>query len=345
MTRSTRHTAARLAAGVATATLLLAGCAGEVPQPEPEPAATAPLPVLDEDRTERILAEVEETIDAADAALDAELLSDRVTGPALSMRQAEYRLSAASEGERSPTPLTTSSQVEVVAATDEWPRSLYVVSHVPDDGNLPLLLVLTQDTPRDQYKLWFWTSLLPGAQTPSTANPQIGSPQLAPDAEGLVATPQQAVEQYAGLLSDPESSELFAEDPFRTGYAEMIDALRATVEVAGEVDERYEVREGTVSTMQTAEGGAVVVGVIDGRLAISKTVEGSTLEAGGDIGLLMGQDPAIDGAARAHYLIPVAFAVPPEGSDEPISVLGALHVLANVGVDEPVDDGDDDTEG
>ncbi|WP_324649814.1 hypothetical protein [Georgenia sp. H159] len=347
MTGSTRHTAARLAAGVATTALLLAGCAGEVPQPQPEPAATAPLPVLDEDRIERILADVQETIDDADAALDAELLTDRVTGPALSMREAEYRLSAASEGDRAPTPLTTSSQVEVVAATDEWPRSLYVVSSVPDDANLPLLLVLTQETPRDQYKLWFWTSLLPGAQTPSTANAEIGSPQLAPDAEGLVATPQQTVEQYAGLLAEPDSSELFADDPFRTGYAEMIDALRSTIEVAGAVGETYEVREGTVSAMQTAEGGAVVVGVIDGRLTIRKTVEGSSLEAGGDIGLLLGQDPAIDEVAQAHYLIPVAFAVPPEGSDEPISVLGAVHVLANVGVPEsqPADEEDGGTEG
>jgi len=349
MTGSTRHMSARLAAGVVTTALLLAGCAGEVPQPAPEPAATAPMPVLDEDRIERILADVEETIDAADATLDPEVLTDRLTGPALAMRQAEYRLSAASDGERAPTPLTTNSQVEVVAATDEWPRSLYVVSHVPDDANLPLLLVLTQETPRSQYMLWFWTSLLPGAETPSTANPQVGSPPLAPDAEGLVATPAETVERYARLLPDPdgEGSELFAEDPFRTGYAEMIDALRSTVEVAGQVDESYEVREGTASAMETADGGAVVVGVIDGRLTIRKTVEGSSLEAGGDIGLLMGEDPSIENSAQAHYLIPVAFAVPPEGSDEPISVLGAVHVLANVAVDraQPADGEDDGAEG
>ncbi len=346
-THHPRRAGARLLAGAVTGALLLAGCAGEVPQPAPEPAATTPQPVLDEDRIDRILDDVEETIVAGDEALDAELLSERVTGPALSMRQAEYRLAEASDGERTPTPLTTNSQVEVVAATDEWPRSLYVVSHVPDDANLPLLLVLTQEDARSQYKLWFWTSLLPGAETPSTALPEAGSPQLAPDAEGLVATPQQTVEYYAGLLADPdgENAELFAEDPFRTGYAEMIDALRSTIEVAGEVEERYGVREGTVSAMQTAEGGAVVVGVIDGRMTIRRTVEGSTLEAGGDIGLLMGEEPRIDGAAQAHYLIPVAFAVPPAGSEEQISVLGALHVLANVGVHEPEPEDEEDDGG
>jgi len=348
MTGSTRrHTGARLAAGAVTTVLLLAGCAGEVPQPEPEPAATAPQPVLDEDRIERILQDVQETIETADAELDPELLTDRVTGPALAMRDAEYRLSTASGGERTPTPLTTSSQVEVVAATDEWPRSLYVVSHVPDDANLPLLLVLTQESPRNQYKLWYWTTLLPGVQTPSTANPQAGSPPLAPDAEGLRLTPEQTVAAYAELLADPDggNAELFAEDPFRTGYAEMIRALRSTVEVAGEVEESYAVREGTVSAMETAEGGAVVVGVIDAKITLTRTVEGSTLEAGGDIGLLIGERPRIEGAAHAHYLMPVAFHVPPADSEEPVGVLGAVHALANVALTEPVDEEADDGEG
>lgn len=349
MTGTTQQTRrARLAAGVATTALLLAGCAGEVPQPEPEPAATAPQPVLDESRIERVLEDVEETLDAGDAALDAELLTDRLAGPALAMRQAEYRLAEASDGERTPTPLTTNSQVEVVAATDEWPRSLYVISHVPDDANLPLLLVLTQEDPRSQYKLWFWTSLLPGAETPSTARPDAGSSPLPADHDGLALTPQQTVELYAGLLGDPEAegAARFAEDPFRSSYAEIIGALRSTVEVAGEVSERYDVREGTVSAIETADGGALVVGVIDGRLNLRRTVEGSTLEAGGDIGLLMAQDPRIDREARAHYLIPVAFAVPPADSEDPVAVLGASQVLANVGVSEPAqEDEADDGEG
>jgi len=333
-TRNSRRV--RLSAGLAGVALLLAGCGGDVPQPQPDPSSSTPLPVLDEDRIERVLDEVEATIEEGDASLDPDILAERLTGPALSMREAEYRLAEASDGQRTPTPLTTNSQVEVVAATDEWPRSLYVVSHVPDDANLPLLLVLTQEDARSQYKLWFWTSLLPGAQTPSTARPDAGSMPLAPDAGGLLATPEETVELYAGLLADPdgEGADLFAEDPFRTSYAEMIDALRSTVEVAGEVRERYGVRENTVSAIETADGGALVVGVVDSRLFLSKTVEGATLEAGGDIGLLMAQDPRIDDAAEAHYLIPVAFSVPPEGSEELISVLGAAQILANVAVSE-----------
>ncbi|MEE6280628.1 hypothetical protein [Georgenia sunbinii] len=341
---TTRRRAVRMVATAATAAVMLAGCGSDVPQPEPEPAATAPVPVLDDDRIERILDDVQTVVAEGDEALDAELLESRVSGPALDMRRAEYQLAAASDGERAPTPLTTDSQVEVVAATDEWPRSLFVVSHIPQDANLPLLLVLTQQSPRDQYKLWFWSPLLPGAQTPTTARPEAGSPPLAPDAEGLRRTPAEAVSAYADLLGDPGTSSDFADDPFRAGYREMIDALSATVEVAGEVTERYAVRDGSVAAMTTDDGGALVVGVIDAGLTISRTVDGSTLEAGGDIALLMGDGARIAGSATADYLVPVALVVPPAGSPDPITVLGAGHVISQVSVEEPEPEADDESE-
>lgn len=346
-THHARRTGARLAAGAVTTALLLAGCAGEVPQPHPEPAATTPQPVLEPERIERILGEVEETIEAADSELDPALLDGRVTGPALDMRAAEYRLAQASDGERAPTPLTTASQVEAVAATDEWPRSAVVISHVPDDANLPLLLVLTQADARSQYQLWFWTSLLPGVQTPSIANVETGSPQLAPDAEGLLLSPLETVAGYAELLADPDGARAaqFGPDPFREGYVSMIQALRETVEVAGEVAEDYAVRDGSVVALQAVDGGAVVVGVIEATLTITKTVEGGSLEAGGDIGLLMGESADIEGSAEAHYLIPVAFSVPPAGSEEPVTVLGASHVLADVTVHAPEEGEEGDGEG
>ena len=262
----TRRVTARLAAGLAGVALLLAGCTGEVPQPEPDPTATTPFPVLDRDRMERILEEVGETIAEADAELDPELLSGRVTGPALAMRTAEYRLAEASEGERTPTPVSTASQVEAVAATDQWPRAVFVISHVPDDANLPLLLVLKQQDARSPYQLWYWTTLLPGVQTPSTAHIDSGSPQLAPDAEGLVLTPAQTLEAYAGLLGDPsaDSAELFTDDPFRTGYTEMIEALRSTVEVAGEVEVDYSVQK--VAELWGRRPGTVRDWIRSGRL-------------------------------------------------------------------------------
>ena len=61
---------------------------------------------------------------------------------------------------------------------------------------------------------------------------------------------------HADLLAEPDSSDAFAADPFREGYVSMIQALRETVEVAGEVEEDYAVKDGTVVAMQAADGGA-----------------------------------------------------------------------------------------
>ena len=59
----------------------------------------------------------------------------------------------------------------------------------------------------------------------------------------------------------------------------------------------------------------------------------------------MGEDAEIEGAAEAAYLIPVAFTVPPSDSGDPITVLGASHVLADVTVHAPDGDEDDGADG
>lgn len=331
-------------AGAAATLALLAGCAAEVPQPDPGPSETDPAPVLDDDRMERILRDVQDVIEEGDQARDPEILESRLSGPALEMRSAEYRLADASDGAQLPTPLTTDSQIEVVSATDEWPRSVFVVSSIPDESNLPLLLVLTQEDPRSQYKLWLWTSLLPGAETPTVASPETGSPPLGPDAEGFVLTPREALEAYAEHLAEPSDDGDIAEDRFATGYREMIDALAATVEVAGEVDEQYSIQDGSVAAMATDDDGALVVGVIEAQLTIDKTVDGSTLDAGGDIALLMGDSSRIEGSVTADYLIPVAIEVPAGESGDPLLALGAEHIIAGITVDEPEDEDEGDGE-
>ncbi|MEE6273360.1 hypothetical protein [Georgenia wangjunii] len=333
----TRRRAARLAAAGTTAVVLLAGCAGEVPQPVPDPSATTPVPVLDEVRIDRVLAEVEATLAAADEGLDPEALAERLSGPALEMRQAEYRLAQASGGENPPTPLTTESQIEVVATTDEWPRTLLVVSHPPEGSNLPLLLALTQEDPRSQYSLWFWTRLLPGTQTPPTASSDIGSTPVALDADGLVASPQETLAAYAAALNDAasESAALFAADAYRETYAESQAALAASVEAAGEVSRVNEVVPEATAALSTTDGGAIVVGVIRSTLTMRKTVEGSTLHAGGAIATLMGEDTEVEGAVNGHYDVTLAFHVPPAGSDDPITVLGADQVLVEVTQEDP----------
>lgn len=328
-----------VAAGIAGVVLLASACAADVPQPTPEAVPSEAPPVLDEVRVERILADVEESLLRADAELDAELLGPRVESPAVEMRAAEYRLAEASGGERIPTPLTADRQIEVVGATDEWPRDVFVVTHVPEGSNLPLLLALRQDEPRGPYALWTWSRLLPGSNTPTTATAMRGSSQLAADAEGLLLTPGEALESYVDLLGDSgaEHADLFGEDAFSEEYQASLEAIENAVDGAGEVSRADSVDTDHLAALATEDGGALVVGVLESRLTISRTVEGSTVEAGGAIAELL-DDPVIEGVVHADYAVTLALVIPPEGSDEVIEVIAAEQILLDVQTEELEDD-------
>lgn len=322
-------------AALALAAGCLAACAQELPQPDPAPAAQTPSAALDADRLERILGEVQATVDEADEALDPALLEERVAGPALEKRTAEYALAKASEGEYAPTPLTMDTQVDAVAATESFPRTVVSVSQIPEGGNLPLLTVLRQEDARSQYKLWGWAELFPGVEMPPTATPDTGSPEVPADAEGLVLSPEQTVAAFAERLGNPdaENADLFTEDPFTESYRNRVAEWNTLIEAAGEASASAAPGPHGVAALATVDGGAVVVGTVAWDLTIRKTVAGSTLRMGADIGALMGDDTEVRGTVTGRYLATVAFYVPPAG-EEQIQVLGASQALTEVSRDD-----------
>ncbi len=323
--------------GAALGLTLLAGCAAELPQPEPEPAAATPAPVLDEARLDRVLAEVSETLATADAAGDAEALRPRVVGPALQLRAGEYRIAEATGGSDTPQPLTTTAQVEAVAATEGFPRTAMVITQVPEGGNLPLLLVLVQQSPRDQYQLWGWVDLFPGTQTPPLTHPDAGSQPLAPDAAGLVATPTEVVERYVESLGDPDSelTAQFADDPYRTTVRESVTGIDTSIEAAGDATITFAVGDDAPRALATADGGAIVVGELGSTRTYRKTVAGSTLTVAGSIGALLGEDKEVRGTVSGISEVLVAFYVPPAtAEDTTIRPLGATSVTTEATRDD-----------
>src|SRR5699024_3612621 len=124
--------------------------------------------------------------------------------------------------------------------------------------------------------------------TPSMARSDTGSEPLAANVEGLILTPEETVAQYGQLLQGGQEGEAFAAEPFRESYREAVSQLSETVEVAGELEQNFTVVEDSVAAMATADDGAMVVGVLRNELTLRRTVEGATLRAAGDIGLLLG---------------------------------------------------------
>ncbi|MDD9208258.1 hypothetical protein PU560_17580 [Georgenia sp. 10Sc9-8] len=324
--------ATRVLAAGALSLALVGACTEPVPEPDPDPTAETAPAVLDPTRLEAVLGDVQETLDAGDDALDPEVLQERVTGPALRMRTAEYELARATDGENEPTPLTMDTQVEVVAASDTFPRSVIAVSEIPEGANLPLITGLRQEAAREQYRLWAWARAFPGVEIPATVVPEVGSPELGPDAEELAATPAEALSSYVARLDDPESegADRFTDDPFTQEYRSWVSDLNEEIEVAGEVEAAAQVGEGGVLALSTADGGALVLGELGFTRTLRKTVEDATLEAGGAIGDLLGEETEVQDEVSATYVGTVALHIPPAGEGATIEVLGAEAVLADV---------------
>lgn len=329
---STRARRGLAAATTAAVLALLGACAQPVPEVEADPPPEQPLPVLTVEQEDAVLAAIGDTMATADASADADALEPRVTSAAEEMRRASYALQSASDGEIVPQPFATEQQVTVVGATDSWPRAFMTVTQVPEGGTVPLILSVRQEGPRDDYELVGWSRLLPGVQTPSVAAPAIGSAQLGSDAEGLRATPTEALEHFADLLWNPESeyADEFGEDPYRPLIQDERDSLAASVEEAGEVTLRAEAGSPLLA-LQTADGGAITMGTLTSTVELSKTVDGSTLTVGGEIASALGQDEVeVASSLTATYMQTATFYIPPAGSDSPIQLIGAERVLMSV---------------
>lgn len=320
----------------------LAACAEEpVPTPAPEPAPATPEAVVNADQLGAILDAVRETLAEADAAADPDQLEPRVVGPAAELREAEYTLAEISDGEETVTPLTTSAQIEIVAATDTWPRVVNVVTEVPEDANLPLLLTLVQEDPRSPYQLWSWVRVLPGTEMPTTVSAAVGSPTVAEDSSDVLVPPNEVIAQYVDLLNEGDDSDFaenFADDAFRTSVIEEVENLDDAVSEAGSasMDARVD-EDAAIQVLGTHEGGAILVGTFRNEIEVARTVARSTLNVSGN--LRYGGDQAVRGTLTADHLATVAFYIPPAGSDEQIRLLGAEYVLTGVERDDSTSPG------
>lgn len=302
----------------------LVACSPPLPEPQPDPPPAVLPPALSTVQLDDVLEDVAATLQVADDELDVDLLAARVTGPASDIRAAEYTLADAGD-EEALTSIPTVAQTLVIPATDTWPRTIMVVTEPPEDLQAPLLLTLVQSEPRAGYQLWSWVRLFPGVQMPPTTQPEVGSTTV----EDLAVAPAEVIERYVDLLTEEDDSEYvddFVEDPLRTGIAATREAFSDLVGDNGTLAETYQALD-DVHAVATADGGAIVVGVV--RTVTTITLSDSTLTIGDQTAALLGED-TVESDLAITWLSVVAFAVPPAGSDAPIEVLGAEHSRTEV---------------
>jgi hypothetical protein len=148
---------------------------------------------------------------------------------------------------------------------------------------------------------------------------------VAADSTDLAVAPTDVVNQYVDLLTKRDQSEFaaaFTPDPMRAAVAQTRDAFVGVVGANGSLTETYTPDPAGVSSIATADGGAIVVGTI--RTVTTITLVDSTMRIGDQTAALLGRD-TIAANLEIQWLSVVAFHVPPAGSTDPIEVLGAEH--------------------
>lgn len=342
-------------AAATAAGLALSACGQEVPTTQTEDAQTD-RPALDSERLTEALTRVQEGLDAADAQKKADLLTGYLTGPAARVRSEQYALATATGDDTNIDHFTTQSQAATAGLTDEFPRDALTVTEVAEGDDANYMLALRQEDARKNYELWGWIRFNKGV-VPETNSTAVGSARVGADADGLVATPSQALDSYIEALNDPEgpSGKAFADD-----YLRQFVASRRNVEKseAGEVTVTARTRGDSESDgfcgLRTEDNGALVLTTLAIDVVYKRTVARSKLNMKGPIGALMGDNTEVVGSVTATYDVMVAFSILPAGAatgnpdqvatasaagatdapSTPITMLGMQQVLASVTRDD-----------
>ena len=222
-----------------TAAIALSGCTPnywpDFSTPEETPVATeqadtqsmsAPVPVS-QTQISRILADIAALSGEADDTLDASNLERRFTGEALTERQANYKIRQAVSDYEVVVPRITDEQLgyQIVQSTEGWPRTVFVVvaSEAESAGDAAaddaenaeaeggdaakpadspsLALVMTQQSPHENYLVSRTIALRGGITMPEAAPAEEGAALLADDMLTLALSPAEVGNAYSAVLA------------------------------------------------------------------------------------------------------------------------------------------------
>ena len=346
----------------------LAGCTSSAPlAPQPR-AQQGPRPALTASQLQRVVegeAGVVEVVDRADRALDADRAGQRLGGAALQAREAAYTVAKAARGAQGGDPATAPSVrslggarlLEAVPAATAWPRTVVIIGDpattgadgeepatdgaesgvvAPTGARAPVLTVLVQESPREPYKVLARANLLPGSTFPPLTQRDAAVqavPAAADDSGGLVSSPRQVLADYADVLTRGKASDHyagFAEGAFTdTVLAEQQQQDQASGRFA-DFSVQHTPRKDVLWSLRTADGGAVVVGVIDAVRTLAANAEGVTLNASPEVAALGGAptstEQTVTTAETVAVVIPPATPTraPGSGADaSELKVIGA----------------------
>jgi len=335
--------------------LALSGCSSDYwptfgPEPTISASATAtadstPAPVADEDikppavtvpQLERIVRKIAVVAGDADKTLNVDAIKTRFTGPALLLREANYKVRATLPTEAAPDPIPASPVVVTAPQqTDSWPRVVMtVIQNQEDPTTKPTALVMTQESPRDNYLVRYAVSLTADATVPGLAPAVIGSPIVAPDSEFLLLPPDQVAVASADILLQGDKSQYYPlfdteSDPLiaQVGVASK-EKRRAELPATAAIEFTNAVGEKLTIALATNDSGAVVTANINETETVKPT-DGGTVSPQRGPKAYSGVENSAKGVTQT-YGDQILFYVPPvTATDQKVQVLGFSQGLVS----------------
>lgn len=298
------------------------------PSASETPKDEAPVfPVVLQSQLERILEDTAKSVAAADKSKKAADLDARTAAAVKTLRTENYALRNKDVKLDGPPAIDTSVIRSAAVPTQEkatFPRSIMVVTAKDATATtIPMALTLTQENPRDNYKLVFATPMLPGSTFPGIA---VGDPEVqmeAADAGGLTMTPTDALNRLANVMDDEKSK--FAGDFSKSAFL--------TLSAKGQADLVKVNKDANITFKRTVnQKDTVVLGVPGGGALVSGNFTAVTTakpkETGGTIGLdavtaeITGAKDTKKGI-EITYGEPMLVFIPAEGSKDKVSIVAA----------------------
>lgn len=315
-------------------TLPLTACEGRIPTPSGSDASTtaAAMPDLTETQEAAIRKAILDAYNNAGDAKKTDGLDARVTGPAYDIYASRIRISQT--GSLDPLATIPGDIAQTVIPTDSgWPRSIFSITTTTEDQQSKRLLVMIQNSARENYKLWAMVRLFSGVQMPSFAVPKIGSQMGDAKDNGLVATPEEAVKEYADVLANGAKSQYaskVADDQLRQKLAETTQQVQTGIEAnKGTQQQTFTPVDGAIHVMRSTDGGDLVVAQINHEWVRQAGEGRESLPASDDERVLFGDTKATS-SLKATYTIVVAIYVPSKDSGKQITAVGADRQVVKV---------------
>jgi hypothetical protein len=274
------------------------------------------------------------TLSTADEQRAGNIAATRLDGAALRFRSAQYKVRAQSKNLGDPFVIPAGNvSLLLPQKTNSWPRSVFAV--IDDAGNATapsVAVVMTQASPRENYKVNYTIALEPGAKIPSVPSPEAGAAVLYGETELLSVTPAQAVERYGDLLIAGKKSEFvndFDSDSLQTQIGAESKANRAKeLGRTAKFSWQDSITHDLPLVFATAEAGALVAVTLQENEIVKPAIPGAAITATGAVKILAGVTSSMRGI-EANYQYQLLFYVPALGSAEKIRLLGYSYALTS----------------